>query len=304
MDSIGIVCGIRSSEDVPASGRSHTAVTLAIQFVRLSAADELVVASLLSEGRTPSRQLRVTAALVVQEGEESLIDAGSQQTVSAPPAVMQLVRGPERPRRERRRQQRVVVGLSTEVSLRTRTGGRPLSAAMTTDLSANGACVQLSAEDNLLGSELELRWLSSTPLQGSLPVPILPTVCSIVGEVVWTRPAAPDTRPGCVPVAGRTVLAGVRFLPVAKPGGRGFCPIRQPAGVLSGTRPHPGSIAGLVRVVLRAVRPSVPSSQNVSGRPASGSLFAMTAREATWRPMPRLWCWRPDMERASAIMWP
>ena len=216
LDSIGIVCGIRSSEDVPASGRSHTAVTLAIQFVRLSAADELVVASLLSEGRTPSRQLRVTAALVVQEGEESLIDAGSQQTVSAPPAVMQLVRGPERPRRERRRQQRVVVGLSTEVSLRTRTGGRPLSAAMTTDLSANGACVQLSAEDNLLGSELELRWLSSTPLQGSLPVPILPTVCSIVGEVVWTRPAAPDTRPGCVPVAGRTVLAGVRFLPVAK----------------------------------------------------------------------------------------
>ena len=216
LDSLGIVCGIRSSEDVHVSGRTHTAVTLAIQFVRLSNADERVVASLLSEGHTPSRQMRLTAALVVEEGEESLIDAGSQQTASAPPVAMQLVRGPERPRQERRRQQRVVVGLSTEVSLRTHTGGRPLSAAMTTDLSTNGACVRLSAEEDLLGSELELRWLSSVPLRGAIAVPMSPTMCSIVGEVVWTRPAAPDARPGCVPVAGRTVLAGVRFLPVAK----------------------------------------------------------------------------------------
>ncbi|MCS6295288.1 MAG: alpha/beta fold hydrolase [Nitrospira sp.] len=215
LDSMGIVCGIRSSEDVLVSGRTHTAVTLAIQFVRLSAADELVVASLLSEGRAPSKQMRLAAALVVQEGEESLIDANAQQTATAVPVPLQLVRGPERPRQERRRQQRVVVGLSTEVSLRTRAGGRPLS-AMTTDLSTNGACVHLSAEEDLLGSELELRWLQSIPLHGSFNTPMPATRCSVVGEVVWTRPAAPDTRPGCVPVAGRTVLVGVRFLPVAK----------------------------------------------------------------------------------------
>ena len=216
LDSVGIVCGIRSSEDVHVPGRTQAAVTLAIQFIHLSDADERVVASLLSHGATAPRHMRLAAALVVQEGEESLIDTGSLQTAATPPASMQLVRGPERPREERRRQQRVVVGLSTEVSLRTRGGDRPLSAGLTTDLSPNGACVHLSAEEDLLGSELELRWLPSAPLQGSSTDSLSATLCSVVGEVVWTRPVAPEARPGCVPVAGRTVLAGVRFLPVAK----------------------------------------------------------------------------------------
>lgn len=216
LESMGIVCGIRSSEDMLVSGRPHTAVTLAIQFVRLSAADERVVASLLSEGRVPSKQLRLTAALLVEERDAALIDAGSQAAVIAPPARMQVVRGIERPRQERRRQQRVIVGLSTEVSLRNRAGDRLLPAALTTDLSANGACVHLSAEEDLLGSELELRWTQSTVLQGA-PIDAMPLAgCSVVGEVVWTRPGATDARPGCVAVAGRTVLAGVRFLPVAK----------------------------------------------------------------------------------------
>ena len=216
LDSVGIVCGIRSSEDVHVPGRTQAAVTLAIQFIHLSDADERVVASLLSHGATAPRHMRLAAALVVQEGEESLIDTGSLQTAATPPASMQLVRGPERPREERRRQQRVVVGLSTEVSLRTRGGDRPLSAGLTTDLSPNGACVHLSAEEDLLGSELELRWLPSAPLQGSSTDSLSATLCSVVGEVVWTRPVAPEARPGCVPVAGRTVLAGGRFLPVAK----------------------------------------------------------------------------------------
>ncbi|MBX3371602.1 MAG: alpha/beta hydrolase [Nitrospira sp.] len=216
LDSVGIVCGIRSSEDVHVPGRTQAAVTLAIQFIHLSDADERVVASLLSHGATAPRHMRLAAALLVQEGEESLIDTGSLQTAGASPASMQLVRGPERPREERRRQQRVVVGLSTEVSLRTRGGDRPLSAGLTTDLSPNGACVHLSAEEDLLGSELELRWLPSAPLQGSSTDSLSATLCSVVGEVVWTRPVAPEARPGCVPVAGRTVLAGVRFLPVAK----------------------------------------------------------------------------------------
>ena len=216
LDSMGIVCGIRSSEDLLVSGRAQTAVTLAIQFVRLSAADEQVVASLLSEGRVSSKPMRLTAALLVEDNEATLIDTGSQPAVTAQPARMQIVRGPERPRQERRRQQRVIVGLSTEVSLRNRGGGRLLPAALTTDLSSTGACVHLSAEEDLLGSELELRWTQSPELQGASADAVPVAACSVVGEVVWTKPGAPDARPGCVAVAGRTVLAGIRFLPVAK----------------------------------------------------------------------------------------
>ncbi|MGC3974293.1 MAG: PilZ domain-containing protein [Nitrospira sp.] len=94
LDSIGIVCGIRSSEDVHVPGRTYGAVTLAIQFIHLSAADERVVAWLLSQGATAPRQMRLAAALVVQEGEESLIDTGSPQTVNTPRPPCNRYEGP------------------------------------------------------------------------------------------------------------------------------------------------------------------------------------------------------------------
>lgn len=91
-----------------------------------------------------------------------------------------------------------------------------MSDAVTTDLTPNGACVRLAVEEDVLGSELELRWTPASTLQG-FSESILPSgLCSVVGEVVWTRPGSTEVRPGCVPVAGKTVLVGVRFLPVAK----------------------------------------------------------------------------------------
>ena len=215
LDSRGIICGIRPSEDVLVSGCAPS-VTLAIQLEHLSAGDEQVLAFLLSEGRVPSKGMRLAAALVAQEHEETLIDAGSQSTVIAPPPRVRLLRGPERPRQERRRQQRVTVGLTTEVSLRNHGGDRLLPGALTTDLTSNGACVCLPDEEDLLGSELELRWPQFTAVEGAFTDAGSAATRSVVGEVVWIRPSVGDARPGCVPVAGRTVLAGVRFLPVAK----------------------------------------------------------------------------------------
>lgn len=215
LESVGMVCGIRASEDVLGVGARQSTMTLAIQFVHLSAADERVLAALLSEGHAGMTELRVTAALVAQEQEEALIEAGTSPAPTAPVGLA-LVRGAERARRERRSQPRVVVGLNTEVSLKNHAGMRLCADALTTDLTSNGACVRLSVEEDVLGSELELRWTPAGRPQG-LSKDIVPTErCSVVGEVVWTKPGSADARPGCVPVAGNTVLAGVRFLPVAK----------------------------------------------------------------------------------------
>lgn len=213
LESIGMVCGIRAAQN--GVGRVQSTMTLAIQFVRLSVADERVLASLMSESRNGGRALRVTAALIAQEQEEALIESGAPPAPVAQ-ARLELVRGPERPRQERRRQPRIIVGLSTEVSLRNQAGARLVSDAVTTDLTPNGACVRLAVEEDVLGSELELRWTPASTLQG-FSESILPSgLCSVVGEVVWTRPGSIEVRPGCVPVAGKTVLVGVRFLPVAK----------------------------------------------------------------------------------------
>ncbi len=215
-ESVGIVCGVRVSESVLGSGHTTRGVTLAVQFVRLSAGDERVVAMWMSEGRARSKGLHLVAALVAQENEEALIDIESRQ-----PVVTQAVRAhgtssPNRPYRERRRQQRITVGLSTQISLRNVAGHRLVSGAMTTDLTPNGACVRLAAEEDLLGSELELQWVSPSACQGTPAVSLPSSVCSVVGEVMRTRPWDAGARLGSQEVGGQTVLAGVRFLPVAK----------------------------------------------------------------------------------------
>ena len=216
LGSLGVVCGIRPSDEVLGSGSVQSGVTLAIQFVRLTAEDEQVVASLFSEGRVRTKAVRIIAALVVQECEEALIDADSQVSVISSPTQVPAKRGSERPREERRRERRMVVGLRTEVSLRLRAGDRCLPAGLTKDLTSSGACVRLSAEENLLGSELELRWTrlsgGSAAMLASTPV----ATCSVVGEVVWTRAESAEAPSGYAQVMGRTVLAGVRFFSVAK----------------------------------------------------------------------------------------
>ncbi len=217
LDSLGMVCGIRTSGDGLAVG-NPSSMTLAIQFVHLGAADERVLAAILSEGQHRTKALRVTAALIAQEQEEALIEAGVGPAPAPQPRLQRVPRR-ERPREERRREPRVVVGLSTVVSLRNHAGQRRLSAASTTDLTPKGACVCLSVDgsvdEDVLGSELELRWTAETQQEISADQ-LSASLCSVVGEVVWTKPGSAEGRPGCVPVAGRTVLAGVRFLPVAK----------------------------------------------------------------------------------------
>ncbi|MBS0171881.1 MAG: alpha/beta fold hydrolase [Nitrospira sp.] len=214
LDSLGMVCGIRASEEGLTTGK-RSSMTLAIQFIHLSDADERVLAALLGEGQQGMKSLRVIAALIAQEQEEALVEAGVDP-VPVPQARVACVRRRERPREERRREPRVVVGLSTEVSLRSHAGQRLLSAALTTDLTPKGACVRLSIDEDVLGSELELRWPAADSHQELSEDQASSSLCSVVGEVVWTKPGSTDVRPGCVPVAGRTVLAGVRFLPVAK----------------------------------------------------------------------------------------
>jgi acyl transferase len=215
-ESVGIVCGIRVSESVLESGHTKREVTLAVQFVRLSAGDERVVAMWMSEGRARSNGLHLVAALVAQESEEALIETQSRQPAVAQAGRARGTLSPNRPYRERRRQQRITVGLSTQISLKNVAGHRLVSGATTTDLTPNGACVRLAAEEDLLGSELELRWISPSAYQGTPAVSLPSSVCSVVGEVMWTRPWEAGARLGSQEVGGRTVLAGVRFLPVAK----------------------------------------------------------------------------------------
>jgi hypothetical protein len=119
----------------------------------------------MSEGRARPKGLHLVAALIAQESEDALIDTEARQPVVAQAARARLARVPERPRQERRRHQRITVGLSTEVSVRLGAGGRVLPGALTTDLTSNGACLCLSAEEDLLGSELELRWVSPSVAQ-------------------------------------------------------------------------------------------------------------------------------------------
>lgn len=215
-ESTGIVCGLRGFEERLGSGHMRRGVTLAVQFVRLSAGDEQAVASWLSEGRVRSSGLRLAAALVAQDSEEAPLDAASHLSVVLPASRPCVTPAPERLRQERRRQQRVTVGLSTEVSLKHRAGDRLVAGAVTTDLTPNGACVCLSAEEDLLGSELELRWTTSSASQGASPASIFAAACSVVGEVVWTRSGEAEACSGGIQASGRTVLAGVRFFPVAK----------------------------------------------------------------------------------------
>jgi hypothetical protein len=96
----------------------------------------------MSEGRARSKGLHLVAALIAQESEDALIDTESRQPVVAQAARARLARVPERPRQERRRQQRITVGLSTEVNVRLSAGDRVLSGALTTDLTSTGpVCV-------------------------------------------------------------------------------------------------------------------------------------------------------------------
>lgn len=213
LDSMGIVCGIRGGKNGLIPGQAQSGTTLAVQFVRLSPDDEQVLALLFSDGRVRSREVRLTAALSAQESEEALVDSGIPQPVVRQQPHARFTRGSQGPRQERRRHRRVAVGLSTAISLRSHAGDRMLPGAMTKNLTSSGACVSVPAEENLMGSQLLLRWTKPTrDHQGSTGTSIPVPTCSVMGEVVWTRIEPAEITSGAAQIHGRVVSAGVRFL--------------------------------------------------------------------------------------------
>ncbi|MBI4002715.1 MAG: alpha/beta fold hydrolase, partial [Nitrospira defluvii] len=217
LNSLGIVCGIRASEDVLPIDRGRSGAILAVQFVRLSAGDERVVASLFADGGVRSREVCVAAALVVQESEEVLIDAGPRPPVATFQSQGCVVRGSEEPRQERRRHRRVAVGFTTDVRLRGGADDRILPGALTKDLTSNGAPVSVPAEKDLVGSELLLQGTrSADDAQGSTAASVSAAACSVVAEVMWTSPERAEAIPALAEIGGQAVLAGGRFLPGAE----------------------------------------------------------------------------------------
>ncbi|MGZ8393422.1 MAG: alpha/beta fold hydrolase [Nitrospira sp.] len=136
LDSLGIVCGIRASENQLPPDRAPSGVTLAVQFVRLSDGDEQVVASLLAEGRIRSSGVCLTAVLVVQGSDEVLIDAESTAPVSIPNSVTRQLGRSEGPRQEPRGHRGGAVGLTTDVRPRDGTCDRIWPGAFTKDSEA------------------------------------------------------------------------------------------------------------------------------------------------------------------------
>ena len=116
LDSLGIVCGVRSStSELP--GTVQSGMTLAVQFVRLSDSDERVVTSLLAEGKNWSGGARITGTLVGQESNDVLIDADSGAPVidSTPPR--RPVEEGKGAHKERRRHRRIKIGGVSTVRL-------------------------------------------------------------------------------------------------------------------------------------------------------------------------------------------
>ncbi|WHZ22996.1 MAG: hypothetical protein OJF47_002108 [Nitrospira sp.] len=152
LDSVGMVCGIRGSGNVSLPGAGPSGMTLAVQFLRLSAGDEQLLASFFNEGRVRSMELRLAVALVAQESEDALVDVGIEGAIvpAQPPARFQ--QGNEGPRRERRHQG-TVVGLNTKVSLDRSAGDEILSEELMNESRSNGVCVEGESEGPAVTSE-------------------------------------------------------------------------------------------------------------------------------------------------------
>ena len=204
IDSLGIVCGIRVSENQLSSDRPESGMVLAIQFVRLSAGDQQVITSLLAEGRDGSGKVCLAATLVGQERDEVLIETDSRPPLTIPKPAARHVVERERPRQERRRHRRVDVGLTTEVRLKDGTGNRILPGAFTKNVTSRGACLCVPNGPDLMGSEVLLQWTKSAhEAGGATAASVTVKNSALIGEVVWTR----HENIGC-----RTQVAGVRFV--------------------------------------------------------------------------------------------
>ncbi len=217
LDSLGIVCGVRTAADMLASDQALAGVTLAIQFVRLSGGDEQVLSSLLSEDRVRPRGVRIVALLSPQEDEEALIDAYSRQPVADAGSDACSVQESGEPREERRRHRRIVVGVSGAVSLREAPGARNLPDALTENLASNDDFMNTWNRGHLVAKELSrarTRSDHSTHETGTASLPA--AGCAVMDGVMWRTAERIGAIPGMAEVNGRTVLAGACFLQGAK----------------------------------------------------------------------------------------
>ncbi|MDP9133062.1 MAG: PilZ domain-containing protein, partial [Nitrospirota bacterium] len=217
LDSLGIVCGIRTAGDLLALDKGLAGVTLAIQFVRLSGGDEQVLSSLLSESRVWPRGVRIVALLAPQEDEEALIDAYSRQPVADAESDACSVQETGEPHEERRRHRRIMVGASGAVSLREAPGARNLPDALTENLASNDDCMSAWTRGHLVAKELSRARTRSDHGSHETGTASLPAAgCAVMDGVMWRTTERAGAIPGTAEVNARTVFAGVRFLQGSK----------------------------------------------------------------------------------------
>ncbi len=165
LDSVGIVRGIRRSGDATPFGEVQPGSILAVQFLQLSPMDELVVSSLLAEGRIRSGGVRIAVALVAEENDDALIDGDLDEPVTIPQPPKRHVGGSEEPGQERRRHRRVPVGSMTEAPFVKGVGDRALLQTVRKDFTSASAC--LPDQECLTNSKLLVDWGPKTNKQDS-----------------------------------------------------------------------------------------------------------------------------------------
>jgi len=151
LESVGVVCGIREVENANVPGWRSSGTTLAVQFLRLSAADEQLLTSFFNEGRVRSKELRLTAALVPQENEETLVEVGSGASVVTAQPSSPFLRRSEGFRRAQRRRDGVIE-LRT-AGLRSLVRDGMVSGPSTNDSAVNGAGFDGTSEGPAVISE-------------------------------------------------------------------------------------------------------------------------------------------------------
>lgn len=152
LDSVGVVCGMREIENPNVPGGGSSGTTLAVQFLRMSAGDEQLLAAFFNEGRVRSTELRLAAALVPQENEEALVEIGTRESVVTPLPSSPFSRRSEDLHRSQRRRG-TVIELRTAAGLGNLAGDGMVSELSTSDSTANRAGVDGASEGSAVTSE-------------------------------------------------------------------------------------------------------------------------------------------------------
>ncbi|MGH7229234.1 MAG: PilZ domain-containing protein [Nitrospiraceae bacterium] len=186
--------GIREVTDQRVEGSAKTALGLAVEFGEIGTDERLILASLIDGLQERSVSVKLTVLLIPQETGDLLLEVSLGGAADTPGTAQPATTSEEEESASQEHRLTVRVDLAVPVHVEplnssSRTRHYP---AMTVNLSANGACIRVQVQPDLLGRRLLLRL--------SLPSDMLanqPTVastgsldCAVTGEVVWI---APDT---------------------------------------------------------------------------------------------------------------